>query len=101
VWGVLLSPDWVDPHERELALRMMQKYIRYLDKKYADGLWFQFMMIIQFWAKDTSPNFEKTDEFIEKSTQASFELLGVTAFDSLIDLGKFLIQNKTGMNFQK
>ncbi|MFM6948620.1 MAG: TetR family transcriptional regulator C-terminal domain-containing protein [Aquirufa sp.] len=74
---------------------------KYLDKKYADGLWFQFIMIIQFWVKDSSPNFEKTDEFIEKSTQASFELLGVTAFDSLIDLGKFLIQNKTGMNFQK
>lgn len=74
---------------------------KYLDKKYADGLWFQFMMIIQFWVKDSSPNFEKTDEFIEKSIQASFELLGVTAFDSLIDLGKFLLQNKSVMNFNK
>lgn len=74
---------------------------KYLDKKYADGLWFQFILIIQFWVNDSSPNFEKTDELIEKSTQASFELLGVTAFDSLIDLGKFLLQNKTGMNFQK
>lgn len=74
---------------------------KYLDKKYAEGLWLQFMLILQFWVKDSSPNFEKTDEFIEKSIQASFELLGVTAFDSLVDLGKFLFQNKSIMNFKK
>jgi hypothetical protein len=116
-WKKVAKPSFGIPEALKAANEMYLNYVqalmdeaiqsqevkarKYLDKKYADGLWFQFMMIVQFWAKDTSPNFEKTDEFIEKSTQASFELLGVTAFDSLIDLGKFLIQNKTGMNFQK
>ncbi|MEY2792568.1 MAG: hypothetical protein RJA76_560 [Bacteroidota bacterium] len=85
----------------EAIERQEVKARKYIDKKYADGLWLQFIMIIQFWVKDSSPNFEKTDEFIEKSIQASFELLGVTAFDSLLDLGKFLFQNKSVMNFSK
>lgn len=116
-WNKIAKPSFGIPQALRSANEVYLQYVqqlmdeaiesqevkarKYLDKKYADGLWFQFMMIIQFWVKDSSPNFEKTDEFIEKSTQASFELLGVTAFDSLIDLGKFLLQNKTSMNFHK
>lgn len=116
-WQKIAKPSLGIPSELKTANEVYIQYVqqlmdeaiesqevkarKYLDKKYVDGLWFQFMMIIQFWVKDSSPNFEKTDEFIEKSIQASFELLGVTAFDSLIDLGKFLLQNKSVMNFNK
>jgi hypothetical protein len=40
--------------------------------------------------KDTSPNFEKTDLFIEKSVKASFEILEALPVQSVLDLGKFL-----------
>ena len=43
---------------------------------------------------DTSASFEKTDVFIEKSVNTSFDVLQVTPLKSVIDLGKFLFKEK-------
>lgn len=65
----------------------------FLADYYKDALFIQFIGVHKFWVKDNSKSFEKSDEFIEKSVQFSFDLLGKTAFDSAFDLGKFLFQN--------
>jgi hypothetical protein len=52
------------------------------------------MMTIKFWVDDVSPAFEKTDIFIEKSVNASFELMNVAPLNHLIDFGKFLFKEK-------
>ncbi len=63
-------------------------------QKYPDLFWAKTLLILDFWVKDGSQAFEKTDTFIEKSVNTIFDLLGKTALDSLIDLGKFMFQNR-------
>lgn len=56
--------------------------------------WGHFVATLKFWMDDRSSNFEKTDIFIEKSVDTSFEFLDVKPFKKLVDLGKFLFNEK-------
>ncbi|MCH7401183.1 TetR/AcrR family transcriptional regulator [Belliella kenyensis] len=62
--------------------------------RYDDALWLQVWFVFQFWLKDTSPAFEKTDAAIEKSVNLAFDLMGKSALDTFIDFAKFLYQQK-------
>jgi hypothetical protein len=62
-----------------------------------ESAWFQLLVTMKFWLDDTSPSFEKTDIFIEKSVQASFDLIDVTPLKSIVDFGKFLFKEKVQM----
>lgn len=64
------------------------------EKSIGEGAYGQFLVTLKFWMDDTSPSFEKTDVFIEKSLNASFELINIKAFSSLIDFGKFIFKEK-------
>jgi hypothetical protein len=66
---------------------------RFLTSKYKDALWIQFGVIVNFWAKDSSAGFEKTDEAIEKGINVTFDLFGKSPLDSLFDYGKFMMNN--------
>ncbi|EPR73476.1 hypothetical protein ADIWIN_1506 [Winogradskyella psychrotolerans RS-3] len=59
-----------------------------------ESAWFQLLVTLKFWLDDSSTSFEKTDVFIEKSVQASFDLIDTTPLKSLIDFGKFLYKEK-------
>lgn len=63
-----------------------------------ESAWFQLLLTIKFWMDDTSPSFEKTDIYIEKSVQASFDLIDTTPLKSLIDFGKFIYKEKIQSN---
>ena len=63
-----------------------------------ESAWMQMIMILKFWINDTSPSFEKTDIFIEKSVNTSFDVLNVTPLKSIIDFGKFLFKEKSPVN---
>ncbi|WP_461598852.1 TetR family transcriptional regulator C-terminal domain-containing protein [Winogradskyella sp.] len=63
-----------------------------------ESAWLQLLVTIKFWLDDTSPSFEKTDVFIEKSVRASFDLIDTTPLKSLIDFGKFIYKEKIHMN---
>lgn len=56
--------------------------------------WGQFLFTLKFWIEDTSPSFEKTDIFIEKSVNASFYLFDTKPLNNLIDFGKFFFKEK-------
>jgi hypothetical protein len=71
-----------------------EKLQNFQEKTIQETAWLQLMMTIKFWADDSSPAFEKTDIFIEKSVNASFELMNVAPLNHLIDLGKFLFKEK-------
>lgn len=62
-----------------------------------ESAWVQLLMTIKFWMDDTSTSFEKTDVFIEKSVNTSFDVLNITPLKSVIDLGKFLFKEKIHM----
>ncbi len=59
--------------------------------------WIQLLITIKFWLDDTSESFEKTDIFIEKSINTSFELTENKFLKNAFDLGKFVYKEK----FQK
>ena len=62
----------------------------------AEGFWLQFLSILAFWQHDTSPAFEQTDVFIEKSVAASLESLQLQPGTQLLDWGKFWGQSILG-----
>jgi len=60
--------------------------------------WLQLLLTMKFWMDDTSAGFEKTDIFIEKSVNTTFDVLDVAPIRSLIDFGKFIFKEKIHMN---
>lgn len=71
-----------------------EKFQKFQEKALQESAWLQLMMNIKFWLDDSSAAFEKTDIFIEKSVNASFELMNVAPMNHLIDFGKFLFKEK-------
>ena len=67
---------------------------KYLDKGAGEWAWGQLLVTMKFWMDDISPNFEKTDLFIEKSLATSFALLDRSTYEKVMDLGKFLFKEK-------
>lgn len=70
------------------------KLERIKNKGIEEFYWGQFLATLKFWLDDTSSNFEKTDIFIEKSVDTGMDLLDVKPFKKLVDLGKFLFNEK-------
>ena len=70
------------------------KLERIKNKGIEEFYWGQFLATLKFWLDDTSSNFEKTDIFIEKSVDTGMDLLDIKPFKKLVDLGKFLFNEK-------
>jgi hypothetical protein len=66
----------------------------FFSSKYADLIWFQTDYIIQFWLKDESSDFEKTDAAIEKAVNLIFDIFSKNIADSAFDFVKFAFQNR-------
>ena len=64
------------------------------DKAISEAAVLQLMFTLKFWLNDTSPSFEKTDSLIEKSVNASFDIIKSLPAGSIFDLGKFLFYEK-------
>ncbi len=52
--------------------------------------WAELVLLIEFWLRDESPEFQKTDVAIEKSLKATHEVRTIQPLRSVIDLGLFL-----------
>ena len=63
-----------------------------------ESSWLQLLITIKFWLDDSSASFEKTDIFIEKSVNTTFDVIDIVPIKSVIDLGKFLFKEKFHMN---
>jgi hypothetical protein len=63
-------------------------------KTIKESAWIQLLFTFKFWLDDTSEAFEKTDIFIEKSLNTSFELLNTKSLNNIIDFAKFLYKEK-------
>lgn len=64
------------------------------DKGVEEVAWLHLLFTLKFWLEDSSPNFEKTDLFIEKSVKASFDIRDTTPLESVFDFAKFLWKEK-------
>tara|TARA_B110001469_G_scaffold126425_1_gene144047 strand:+ start:1480 stop:2136 length:657 start_codon:yes stop_codon:yes gene_type:complete len=67
---------------------------KFQHKALQESAWIQLLVTMKFWLDDTSSSFEKTDIFIEKSVNTSFDLLNIKPLKSIIDFGKFLFKEK-------
>ena len=87
---------------RELGIQMLdikQEQLEKLqDRALKESAWLQLLLTMKFWLDDTSASFEKTDIFIEKSVNTTFDVLDIAPVKSVIDLGKFLFKEKFHMN---
>ena len=56
---------------------------------YAQVFALHFLSVIDFWLRDESPGFERTDAFIEKTVRLATDLIGRGPIDSAVDLARF------------
>ena len=90
--------DYIDSLDIEL-LDIKQEQIDKIQRRaLKETAWFQLLLTMKFWIDDSSKGFEKTDIFIEKSVNTTFDVLNIAPLKSLIDLGKFLYKEKVHMN---
>ena len=69
-------------------------YLQHPPKIFSEAAWVQLGFLIKFWIEDTSADFEKTDQAIEKSVQTAFDVFDNTPLSALLDFGKFLWKEK-------
>ncbi len=77
-----------------LGIDQVEIISTYWDKGQKEAFWIQVVCLIEFWRKDQSEAQEKTDIAIEKSVKAAMDLIEVAPIKSLMDLGKFLWQER-------
>lgn len=86
----------------ELGIQMLdikqEQLEKIQDNALKESAWLQLLLTMKFWIDDTSVSFEKTDIFIEKSVNTTFDVLDIAPLKSVIDLGKFLFKEKFHMN---
>ena len=59
--------------------------------------WSHFMLLMKYWLKDNSNNFENTDVLIEKSVNTGLDVLDSNILSQMFDLGKFLLKDKINL----
>ena len=90
--------DYIASLEIDLIDIKQEQIDRIQQRGLKETAWFQLLLTLKFWIDDTSPGFEKTDIFIEKSVNTSFDVLNVAPIRTLIDFGKFIFKEKIQMN---
>ena len=87
---------------QELEIQMLdlkqEQFEKIQENALKESAWLQLLITMKFWMDDTSPSFEKTDIFIEKSVNTSFDVLNIAPLKSIIDFGKFILKEKIHMN---
>ena len=89
--------NFIDSLDLKLANFDNSKIKSFSDKSVKEAAWLQLLLTIKFWLDDTSNSFEKTDIYIEKSVNTSFDIIDTTPINSLVDLGKFIFNEKIKM----
>ena len=89
---------YISDLEIELIDVKQEQIERIQNKGLQETAWLQLLLTIKFWLDDNSASFEKTDIFIEKSVNTSFDVLNVMPLKSLIDFGKFIFKEKVKMS---
>ena len=90
--------DYIDTLDIETISIKEKRLEQIQDKALQESAWIQLLITIKFWLDDTSASFEKTDIFIEKAVNASFDIIDIKPIKTVMDLGKFLFKEKFQMN---
>jgi len=84
--------------DNENIFEKAPELVKQFNGKSKEGiLWLHFLSILEFWKKDDSPGFEKTDLYIEKTIDTGFDVVNNPVLTKMLDLGKFLWKEKFQM----
>lgn len=86
--------DYLKTLNIELTDLKIDALDQFQNKSVSEVSWGQLLYTIQFWINDESTAFVKTDQLIEKTVQAGFDIINNPALNSIIDLGKFIWKEK-------
>lgn len=98
-----MKPDIMSFSKEVIQSGLAEKELedrKFLSERYHEAVWINFLFVVGFWMKDDSKAFEKTDAMIEKTVNLMMELMGKSALDGMLDLGKFLLQNRFKPDFK-
>ena len=90
--------DYVDKLDISIVETNQETLDKIQNKTLRESAWFQLVLTIKYWLEDTSSSFERTDIFIEKAVNTSFDLMDTTPLRSILDLGKFIYNDKLFRN---
>jgi len=90
--------DYIETLDIETIDIKQKRLDQIQERSIQESAWLQLLFTMKFWMDDTSASFEKTDIFIEKAVNASFDLIDIKPLKTVIDLGKFLFKEKFQMN---
>ena len=90
--------DYIETLDIETIDIKQKRLEQFQERSIQESAWLQLLFTLRFWIDDTSASFEKTDIFIEKAVNASFDLIDIRPLKTVIDLGKFLFKEKFQMN---
>lgn len=94
----VLFVDYVDRLDIQVLQLKDKRLEEIKEKAFTETYWAQLLFTLKFWLDDTSPSFQKTDIYIEKSINASFDLIAISPLKSVVDFGKFLFKEKLNYN---
>lgn len=89
--------DYVESLDIETIDFKAEKIDKGQKKIIGESAWVQLLITLKFWLDDDSSNFEKTDVFIEKMLNTSFDIAANSSLKSILDFGKFLYKEKIQM----
>jgi hypothetical protein len=104
------ASKWVVPGRKDSIRSAVEKLVQeYFEKQVLDGfdsgellnrskvgdyyskaMVIQFWLVLDFWIKDNSRDFEDTDAFIEKTVHLAFGMMQESTLDKAVDLVRFL-----------
>lgn len=90
--------NYIDSLDIEMIAIKQEQIDKIQTRALQESAWLQLLLTLKFWMDDTSASFEKTDIFIEKSVNTSFDILNVAPLKSMIDFGKFIFKEKMHSN---
>lgn len=86
--------NYIDGLDIEMIAIKQEQIDKIQTRALQESAWLQLLLTLKFWMDDTSASFEKTDIYIEKSVNTSFDVLNVAPLKSMIDFGKFIFKEK-------
>lgn len=90
--------NYIDELDIETLDIKVERIDKFQQRALQESAWLQLLLTMKFWMDDNSASFVKTDIFIEKSVNTSFDVLNIAPLKSVIDLGKFIFKEKIHMN---
>lgn len=90
--------NYIDELDIETLDIKVERIDKFQQRALQESAWLQLLLTMKFWMDDNSASFVKTDIFIEKSVNTSFDVLNIAPLKSVVDLGKFIFKEKIHMN---